>query len=340
MIISKTPFRLSFFGGGTDYPTWFENHGGAVLSTTINKFCYLSVRHLPPFFEHRHRVVYSNIELVNDVSEIEHPVVRAVMDLKKVKDGIEVHHFADLPARSGLGSSSTFTVGLLNAINALKGKMTPRETLAKEAVLVEHDLLKENVGWQDQISAAFGGLNRIDFSADGNFSVTPVILPRSRIDELDDSVMLFFTGVSRYATNIAKETIDNMKARESQLHRIREMVDEAYSILSKKKWTIEDFGRLLDESWKLKRSLASNVTSDFIDDIYATAMDAGAVGGKLMGAGGGGFMFFIVPQDRQNAVRQRLKKILHVAFGFDKSGTEIMVYLPNNGDGDQNDRTA
>ena len=335
MIISKTPFRLSFFGGGTDYPTWFENHGGAVLSTSINKFCYLSVRNLPPFFEHRHRVVYSNIELVDDVSEIEHPVVRAVMDFKNIKDGIEVHHFADLPARSGLGSSSSFTVGLLNAINALGGKMTPRDTLAREAVRVEHDILKENVGWQDQISAAFGGLNRLDFSTDGKFSVTPIILPKSRIQEIDDSVMLFFTGISRYATDIAKETIDNMKARESQLHRIREMVDEGYEILSQKNWTIKEFGRLLDESWKLKRSLASNVTSDHIDEIYSAAIDAGALGGKLMGAGGGGFMFFVVPKDRQQAVRERLAKILHVAFGFDNSGTEIMVYLPDNGNGDQ-----
>jgi D-glycero-alpha-D-manno-heptose-7-phosphate kinase len=330
LIISKTPFRISFFGGGTDYPNWFANHGGAVLSTTINKFCYLSVRKLPPFFEHRYRVVYSNIELVDDVSEIEHPVVRAVLDLKNVKDGIEVHHFADLPARSGLGSSSSFTVGLLNAINALGGKMTPREALAREAVQVEHDILKENVGWQDQISASFGGLNRIEFSTDGKFSVTPMILPKTRIDELDASVMLFFTGVSRYATNIAKEIIDNFKVRESQLHRMREMVDEGCEILGRKNWALEDFGSLLDESWKLKRSLASNVTSDLIDDIYSAAMDAGAIGGKLMGAGGGGFMFFIVPKDRQKAVRERLAKILHVEFGFDNSGTEIMVYLPDN----------
>jgi len=331
MIISKTPFRLSFFGGGTDYPTWFEEHGGAVLSTTINKYCYLSVRNLPPFFEHRHRVVYSNIELVDDIADIEHPVVRAVMDLKNIEDGIEVHHFADLPARSGLGSSSSFTVGLLNATNALSGRMTPRESLAREAVRVEHDILRENVGWQDQISAAFGGFNRIDFSTGGDFTVAPVILPKARVQELDDSVMLFFTGVSRYATDIARATIENMSDRTAQLHRLREMVDESYEILSGENGTIEEFGRLLDESWQLKRSLADNVSSDFIDEIYQTAVDAGAWGGKLMGAGGGGFMFFVVTPVRQQAVRDALAKFIHVSFGFETSGTEIMVYMPDNG---------
>jgi D-glycero-alpha-D-manno-heptose-7-phosphate kinase len=332
MIISKTPFRLSFFGGGTDYPTWFEDHGGAVLSTTINKYCYLTVRHLPPFFDHRHRVVYSNIELVNKIDDIEHPVVRAVMELKGISEGVEIHHFADLPARSGLGSSSTFTVGLLNAVDALYGKMTHRQSLAREAVRVEHDILQENVGWQDQISAAFGGFNRIDFSTGGDFTLAPVVLPKHRIKELDDSVMLFFTGISRYATDIAKETIDNMGARTSQLHRMREMVDEGLEILSQKSGTIEEFGRLLDESWQLKRSLANNISSDFIDEIYNNAMAAGATGGKLMGAGGGGFMFFIVPPHRQQAVRERLADLTHVSFGFDTSGTEIMVYLPENGD--------
>jgi D-glycero-alpha-D-manno-heptose-7-phosphate kinase len=331
MIISKTPFRLSFFGGGTDYEGWFGQHGGSVLSTTINKYCYLSVRQLPPFFEHRHRVVYSNIETVDNVSDIEHPVVRAVMDMKNVEEGMEIHHFADLPARSGLGSSSSFTVGLLHAFYGLNGRMAPKELLAREAIEVEHDILKENVGWQDQISAAYGGFNRIDFSVDGSFSVKPVILPKSRIDELDDSTMLFFTGVSRFASNIAKETVANIGARETQLFRLKEMVDEGLEILADENRTIHEFGQLLDESWKHKRALAKNVSTDLVDEIYATAMSAGASGGKLMGAGGGGFMFFIVSKEKQDSVRAALNKLIHVKFGFDTTGSEIMVYLPDNG---------
>jgi D-glycero-alpha-D-manno-heptose-7-phosphate kinase len=331
MIISKTPFRLSFFGGGTDYQGWFSQHGGSVLSTTINKYCYLSVRQLPPFFEHRHRVVYSNIETVDNISDIEHPVVRAVMDMKNVGEGMEIHHFADLPARSGLGSSSSFTVGLLHAFYGLEGRMAQKEVLASEAIQVEHQILKENVGWQDQISAAYGGFNRIDFSPDGRFSVKPVILPRSRIEELDSSTMLFFTGVSRYASNIAKETVNNLNAREDQLHRLRQMVDEALEVLADDNRSIHEFGQLLDESWKHKRALASNVTTDLVDEIYEGAMSAGASGGKLMGAGGGGFMFFIVPKENQKAVREKLSHLIHVKFGFDTTGSEIMVYLPDNG---------
>jgi D-glycero-alpha-D-manno-heptose-7-phosphate kinase len=331
MIISKTPFRLSFFGGGTDYEGWFSQHGGSVLSTTINKYCYLSVRNLPPFFEHRHRIVYSNIETVDEVSEIGHPVVRAIMEMKGVEDGMEIHHFADLPARSGLGSSSSFTVGLLNAFYGLQGRMAQKEILAQEAIQVEHDILKENVGWQDQISAAYGGFNRIDFFSDKSFAVKPVILPKSRIDELDSSTMLFFTGVSRYASNIAKETIANFGAREAQLHRLKEMVDEGLDILADEKRTIHEFGQLLDESWKHKRALASNITTDLVDEIYDAAMSAGASGGKLMGAGGGGFMFFIVPPEKQKAVREKLHHLIHVKFSFDTSGSEIMVYLPDNG---------
>jgi D-glycero-alpha-D-manno-heptose-7-phosphate kinase len=329
MIITRTPFRISFFGGGTDYPTWFQQHGGVVLATTIDKYCYISCRYLPPFFDHKYRIVYSRIENVKDIAQIEHPAARAVLGWMGCKEGLEIHHDGDLPARSGLGSSSSFTVGLINALMALDGRRVSNETLAKHAIHVEQDIIKEAVGSQDQISAAFGGFNRIEFRRDGTFDVAPVILKMKRLSELQDNLMLFFTGFSRYATEIAQSKIDNMHSREKELHRMREMVDEAISILQDKNTPLQKFGKLLHDSWQYKRSLSAKVSTPEIDRIYEAAMSAGAQGGKILGAGGGGFLLLFVAPEQQAQVRERLKHLVHVPFGFENSGSRVIVYQPN-----------
>ena len=329
MIISRTPFRVSLFGGGTDYPAWFREHGGAVLGTAIDKYCYISVRYLPPFFEHRHRIVYSKVELVREVREIQHPAVRGVLGELAVDAGLEIHHDADLPARSGLGSSSSFTVGLLNAVHAMRGRMVTKSELGREAIRIEQDVLKESVGCQDQIWAAYGGLNKIDFLPDGSFAVTPVIVPPERRRELRQSMMLFFTGFSRYASDFAKDQLDNLKRRAVQLKTMRAMVDQAVDILRDEHAPVRELGELLHESWRLKRELAESVSTGAIDAIYEAGRAAGAVGGKLLGAGGGGFILFIVEPDRREAVRERLRHLIHVAFDFDTEGSKIVLYQPN-----------
>jgi D-glycero-alpha-D-manno-heptose-7-phosphate kinase len=329
MIISRTPFRVSLFGGGTDYPVWFREHGGAVLGTAIDKYCYLSVRRLPPFFAHRTRVAYSQIELVRDVAEIQHPAVRGVLTEMGVTDGLEIHHDGDLPARSGLGSSSAFTVGLLNAIHALQGRMMTPHKLGREAIRIEQEVLNESVGCQDQLWAAHGGLNRIDFHRDGTFSVSPIILKPQRLEELRQSMMLFFTGFSRFSSDFAKEQLSNLKQREQQLHSIRAIVERAYEILVDDRAPVSELGKLLHESWVLKRELASNVSNDKIDEIYQAAREAGAAGGKLMGAGGGGFMIFLVDADKRERVRERLNNLIHVSLNFDREGSKIVLYQPD-----------
>lgn len=329
MIISRTPFRVSLFGGGTDYPVWFQEHGGAVLGTAIDKYCYISVRRLPPFFEHKHRIVYSKVELVKDVEEIQHPAVRGVLSEMGVRSGLEIHHDADLPAQAGLGSSSSFTVGLLNAIYAMGRHMSKKRDLSKEATHIEQQVLKENVGCQDQIWAAYGGFNKIEFLPDGSFTVTPVILSSERRRELKQSMMLVFTGFSRFASKIAKDQIDNIKNRDRQLSIMRLMVDDAMEILQNDRVSLLELGKLLHESWQLKRELAPTVSTPKIDEIYAAGLEAGAVGGKLLGAGGGGFMVFFVEPERQRKVRERLKNMVHVSFGFDNDGSKIVVYQPD-----------
>jgi len=329
MIITRTPFRISFFGGGTDYPGWFRDHGGAVLATTIDKYCYITCRRLPPFFEHKHRIVYSRIENVQRPEQIEHPAVRAVLQWAQVSDGLEIHHDGDLPARSGLGSSSSFTVGLVHALHALRGQMAGKEALARNAIHIEQDLIGENVGSQDQVSAAFGGFNRIEFRRDGGFDVAPVILPAGRREELKSHLMLCFTGLSRIASEVAKSKIDNLKNRAEELHRMRAMVDEAAGILQDVRRPIADFGKLLDASWQYKRRLSDKVSTPEIDHIYETAMVAGATGGKLLGAGGGGFMLLFAAPERQAAIRDRLANLVHVPFEFDDSGSKVVLYQPN-----------
>ncbi len=328
MIISRTPFRVSFFGGGTDYPAWFKEHGGAVLATTIDKYCYISVRVLPPFFSHRFRLVYSVVENVTEISEIQHPAARAVLQWNGNTKGLEIHHDGDLPARSGLGSSSSFTVGLINAVKALEGQLVSKEELARDAIHIEQCMLREPVGSQDQVSAAFGGFNRITFRADGSFDLQPIILPRERQDRLQSHLMLFFSGISRFSSDVAKTKIENMNKRAGELKAIHEMVDQGIDILRNPATSIEEFGVLLHEAWQLKKRLSDRVSTQFIDNMYDTARRAGAIGGKILGAGGGGFLLLFVAPERQEAVRDALKELIHVPFKLENAGSRIVLYSP------------
>jgi len=329
LIITRTPFRISFFGGGTDYPAWYKEHGGAVLATTIDKYCYITCRHLPPFFEHKHRIVYSKIESIFSNEEIKHPAVKAVFKWANVESGLEIHHDGDLPARSGLGSSSAFTVGLAHAMYAIRGQMVTKNKLAKDAIHIEQNLIGENVGSQDQISAAYGGFNRIDFLRDDTFQVTQVIIPTDRRIELNSHLMLCFTGLSRIADAIAKSKIENFRNREVELTLMRQMVDEAIEILSDSNMNIDKFGDLLGQSWKYKKSLSDQVSSPEIDQIYEQAILGGALGGKILGAGGGGFMLLFAKPDKHAVIRERLKKLVHVSFNFEESGSRVVLYQPN-----------
>ncbi|MBV9191626.1 MAG: kinase [Betaproteobacteria bacterium] len=328
MIISRTPFRVSFFGGGSDYPQWYRQHGGAVLATAIDKYCYISCRKLPPFFDYKHRLVYRKQETVNRISEIEHPAVRGVFSHFEWEEGVEIHHDGDLPARSGLGSSSSFTVGLISALRAMQGRLISKEELGNLAIHIEQEVIKENVGSQDQITAAYGGFNRIAFHRDGSIDVQPIILPAARLAEFKSHLMLVFTGFARLASEVAKTKIDNLAKRADEIKRITRMVDEGVEILAGND-PLKDFGALLHEAWTNKRKLSDAVSTEAIDRIYADAREAGAIGGKLLGAGGGGFMLLFVPPAKQDAVRKRLGKFVHVPFDFEMSGSRIVVYQPN-----------
>ena len=328
MIIARTPFRLSFFGGGTDYPAWVAQHGGAVLSTAIDKYSYITCRWLPPFFTHKYHVTYSKIESAKDALEINHPAIKAVLssyDEQGYDQGVEIHCDADLPARSGVGSSSSFVVGLLHVMEGLRGRRVTPKWLAEEAIRFEQDVLQENVGSQDQVAAAFGGLNIIHFPRQGGFMVEPFPLPQARRELLNQHILLFFTGVSRHASQVAKSQIENIAKNTANLHRIRSMVDEAADILSSG-CDIRAFGELLHESWMLKRGLSSEVSTSDVDQIYETARGNGAVGGKLLGAGGGGFIAFFVEPARQGDVCQALKHLIRVPFKFEDDGSRIIYY--------------
>jgi D-glycero-alpha-D-manno-heptose-7-phosphate kinase len=325
VIISRTPFRISFFGGGTDYPDWYRQHGGAVLATTIDKYCYLSVRYLPPFFDYRYRVVWSKVENCTSIDQIEHPVVRGLLHHLGVERGVEVHHVGDLPARSGMGSSSAFTVGLLHALHALQGRMVGKQELMQEAIHVEQDLLRETVGSQDQASAAHGGFNRITFAPNGHIQVSPVVLRPGRLDELDAHLMLFYTGIVRTAAKVAATYVTDLGSKRRQLRMLRHLVDESIDLLASEQ-PIERFGELLDEGWSHKRSLGAGITNDDVDDCYARAKAAGAIGGKIAGAGGGGFLLLFVPPAKQAAVLQALPELVHVPFHFESSGSQILFY--------------
>jgi D-glycero-alpha-D-manno-heptose-7-phosphate kinase len=325
MIITRTPFRVSFVGGGTDYPAWFREHGGSVLATTINKYCYLTCRFLPPFFDHASRIVWSRIELVRDRQEIQHPAVREALNFLDVRDGIELHHEGDLPARAGLGSSSAFTVGILNALYGLKGVMPGKQQLAHDAIEVEQDYLKEAVGCQDQVMAAFGGFNRVDFWGDRSFRVSPIVMGSERLRQLRAHLMLVFTRHARTASVIAADQITAIPFRRRELKIMQQLVDDAVKILNGGHH-LDDFGALLHESWRLKRTLTDKISTSTIDDMYAAAMRAGAKGGKLLGAGGGGFLLLFARPDDQPAVRDALKDFLHVPFEFESMGTHVIFY--------------
>lgn len=329
MIITKTPFRISFFGGGTDFPSYFRKNHGAVVATTIDKYCYISCRKLPQFFDHKHRIVYSKIENVANIDEINHPSVREVLRFCGNQDGLEIHHDGDLPARSGLGSSSSFTVGLLNALSALSGNMVTKEKLACDAIHVEQNLIGENVGSQDQISAAYGGFNRIDFHCDDTFSVEPVIFPIGIKDLLQSHLMLFFTGISRFSSEVAKSQVDNIKEKEAELAQMYQMVQEGIGILQNVRGDILNFGRLLNEAWMIKRGLSDKVSSSYIDDLYETAINAGAIGGKILGAGGGGFLLLFAPPEKHSRIKTELSSLIHVPFLFENNGSRVVLYEPN-----------
>jgi D-glycero-alpha-D-manno-heptose-7-phosphate kinase len=329
MIISRTPVRISFFGGGTDYPAWYCNHGGAVLSTTIDKYSYISCRYLPPFFEHRSRIVYSTIELVTDHSQIRHPAVREALRYLGVDQGLEVHYDGDLPARTGVGSSSSFTVGLLHALYALKNQRPSKMQLARDAIHVEQALIGEHVGAQDQTAAAFGGFNRIDFHPDGVIDVQPVILPPPRLAEFWSHLLLVFTGFARNASEIAAKQVKAMPAKSSELFTIRQMVDAALDTLCSDA-DLAEFGKLMHEGWLLKRSLTKEISNPAIDRIYETARAAGALGGKLLGAGGGGFVLLFVRPEQRRRVLDRLQGLMHVPFRMERTGSQIVVYQPDD----------
>jgi D-glycero-alpha-D-manno-heptose-7-phosphate kinase len=325
MIITRTPYRVSFFGGGTDYPAWSREHGGEVLATTINKYCYLTCRYLPPFFEHRIRVVYSRIEGCNTIDEVQHPSVREALRFLNVTRGVEIHHDGDLPARSGMGSSSAFTVGLLNSLHALHGRFAGKRHLMLESIHLEQEVLKEVVGSQDQAIAAYGGFNRVVFHPSSEISVHPVILPAERIAELARHLMLLYTGIKRTASDVADGYVQQLDAKRRQLRLLKQMVGEALAVLSSGQ-DLRAFGELLHEAWMLKRSLGDKVSNPWVDDLYGTARQAGAVGGKLTGAGGGGFLLLFVPPEAQARVRESLQQMVHVPFNFESAGSQVIHF--------------
>jgi D-glycero-alpha-D-manno-heptose-7-phosphate kinase len=328
MIITRTPLRASFFGGGTDYPVWYKEHGGAVLSTAIDKYCYITCRKMPPFFDYRSRVSYSKVENVANNQDIEHPSVRGCLQFMKVTEGVEIHHVADLPARTGLGTSSAFTVGLLLGLYALANKMRDKHALAQDAIYVEQKVLKETVGVQDQLAAAYGGFNHITFQSDDNIQVKPMLCAPERLAELQNHMALFFTGFARTASEIAQEQVKATPNRTAELTTMHQMVDEAVEIVTNPRRNIREFGTLLHEGWNLKKGLTNRITNATIDDIYDAGRSAGAIGGKLLGAGGGGFMLFFVAPEKREALIARLNKFLYVPFSFSNRGSQVIVYEP------------
>lgn len=330
MIITQTPFRMSFFGGGTDMQSFFEKYGGAVLSTTFDKYCYVNVRHLPRFFDYSTELSYSRTERVTNIENIEHPAIRNAMKMLDMHE-IRLTYEADLPARSGLGTSSSFAVGMLNAFYALKGKYADKKKLADEAIYLERVLCAEAGGWQDQIAASYGGFNRINFNRDGSYDVLPVIISPERKKQLNDNLMMFFTGFTRFSSDVQKAnagTKETQDAKEKRLLEMLSLVDEAEEVLTNKNRDLDDFGRLLDHTWKLKRQTGSAVSTNSIDALYEKGMQAGALGGKLLGAGGGGFLVFYVQPEKQKAVKQAMQDLMYIPFEFEDGGTRVIHYTP------------
>lgn len=326
MIITKTPFRMSFFGGGTDIESFFREHGGAVLSTTFDKYCYVNVRHLPRFFDYSTELTYSKIEKVKNANEISHPAIRNAMEMLNMQE-IRLTYEADLPARSGLGTSSSFAVGMLNAFYALKGKYADKKKLADEAIYLERILCKEAGGWQDQIAASFGGFNRINFNADG-YEVLPVIISPERKAQLNNNLLMFFTGFTRFSAAVQQVNNLGSKDKAVQLKEMLALVDDAEKILTDKATDLDNFGLLLDHTWKLKKQAGAYVSTNSIDDLYTRGIKAGALGGKLLGAGGGGFLLFYVQPEKQKAVQEEMKDLMYIPFEFENGGTQVIHYTP------------
>lgn len=319
---------MSFFGGGTDMPSFFNEHGGAVISTTFDKYCYVNVRHMPPFHPYISELVHNRFERVNAIEEIEHPLIRECMRLHDIHE-IRLTYEGDLPARTGLGTSSTFAVGMLNAFCALKGKMMSKRLLAQEAIHVEREILKEHGGWQDQVAAAYGGLNRIDFK-DGDFEVHPLIISPERKKELDENLLLFYTGIQRFSSEIQADTFAKSVDKTQQLKDMLALVDEAEKILCNKDASLNEFGKLLDTTWKLKRGTGTKVSNGSIDELYCQAISAGALGGKLLGAGGGGFLLFYCEKEKQDHLKKAMEKLMIVPFNFENEGTHVLYYSPQS----------
>ena len=326
MIITRTPFRISFFGGGTDYPAYYKEYGGAVLNTTINKYCYINCRYLPPFFDHKYLIRYSKKEMPQTIDEIQHPSVRECLRFMGIDRGIDMVHTADIPAMSGIGSSSSFTIGLLNTLYALQGKMVTKRKLAFDAIHVEQNLIGENVGSQDQVAAAFGGLNKIEFGVNDGIFVQPITIEEEKLNYLQEHMLFYFTGLSRFSSDIAEEQIKKTPEKLKELSAIKEMVEEAIKILDGKIDGLDDFGRLMHETWCLKKGLSSKISNSQIDQIYASAIKAGALGGKICGAGGGGFILFFVPPENHRKVKEALKGLLLVPIRFENLGSHVIFY--------------
>lgn len=329
MIITKTPFRMSFFGGGTDMESFFRENGGAVLSTTFDKYCYVTVRHLPRFFDYSTELSYSKIERVTNVEDILHPAVRNAMKMLDMHE-IRLTYEADLPARSGLGTSSSFAVGMLNAFYALKGKYADKKKLADDAIYLERVLCQEAGGWQDQVAASFGGFNRIDFNSDGTYSVHPIIIHPERKSQLNSNLMMFFTGFTRFSSDLQKANAVGYAEKIAQLKEMYSLVGEAEKILTDKHSNLDEFGRLLDHTWKLKRQTGDAITTSSIDELYEAGIKAGGIGGKLLGAGGGGFLVFYVSPEKQESVRSAMRDLMYVPFKFEDGGTSVIHYTPES----------
>jgi D-glycero-alpha-D-manno-heptose-7-phosphate kinase len=328
MIITQTPFRMSFFGGGTDMENFFKEYGGAVISTTFDKYCYVTVRHLPPFFSYSTELAYSKMERVTKIDDIQHPAIRNAMKMLDMHE-IRLTYEADLPARSGLGTSSSFAVGMLNAFYALKGKYADKKKLADEAIYLERVLCNEAGGWQDQIAASFGGFNRINFNADG-YEVLPIIISPERKKQLNYNLMMFFTGFTRFSSDIQKANAGTSSDKIARLKEMLSLVDVAEKILTDKHSDLDEFGRLLDHTWKLKRGTGAAISTDNIDSLYKRGIEAGAIGGKLLGAGGGGFLVFYVQPEYQESVRKAMSNLMYIPFRFENGGTRVIHYTPES----------
>lgn len=328
MIITKTPFRMSFFGGGTDMPSFFQKNGGAVLSTTFDKYCYVNVRHLPRFFDYSTELSYSKTERVTSVQDIQHPAIRNAMKFLDMHE-IRLTYEADLPARSGLGTSSSFAVGMLNAFYALKGKYADKKKLADEAIYLERELCQEAGGWQDQIAASFGGFNRINFTDEG-YEVLPLIISPKRKKQLNQNLMMFFTGFTRFSSDVQKANAAGKVDKTAQLKEMLSLVDDAEKVLTDKAVDLDEFGRMLDHTWKLKRQTGNAVSTNNIDILYDKGIKSGALGGKLLGAGGGGFLVFYVQPEKQAEVREAMKELMYIPFSFEDGGTRVIHYTPES----------